>query len=64
MTKITESHVEEAALSWLEELGYEVLHGPDISPDGTSPERHSYGDVVLEERLRAVSYTHLTLPTS
>ena len=52
MTKITESHVEEAALSWLEELGYEVLHGPDISPDGTSPERHSYGDVVLEERLR------------
>jgi hypothetical protein len=27
----TESVVEEAALAWLEGLGYAVLHGPDIA---------------------------------
>lgn len=53
MPKFAESHVEDAALSWLEELGYSVAHGPDIGPDGTSPERASYGDVVLVDRLRA-----------
>lgn len=26
----TESIVEEIALAWLEELGYPVLHGPDV----------------------------------
>ena len=51
--KFAESHVEDAALSWLEGLGYSVAHGPDIGPDGTSPERASYGDVVLVGRLRA-----------
>lgn len=53
MSRFTESHVEDAALSWLEGLGYSVEHGPDIGPDGTSPERASYGDVVLVDRLRA-----------
>jgi type I restriction enzyme R subunit len=48
----TENHVEEATFSWLEDLGYAVLHGPDISPDGGSPERSSYGDVILFDRLR------------
>ncbi len=28
----TESVVEEAALAWLEALGYAVLHGPEIAP--------------------------------
>lgn len=51
---ITESEVEEAALEILSELGYEQLHGPDIAPapDGVRPERGSYSDVVLLERLR------------
>lgn len=51
--KFTESHVEEAALQWLEGLGYEVCHGPDIAPDGSSPERARYGDVILPGRLQA-----------
>ena len=29
---ITESTVEDAALAWLGELGYAVLHGPEIEP--------------------------------
>ena len=50
--KFSESHVEEAALEWLAGLGYAVLYGPDISPDGSRPERGSYDQVLLTERLR------------
>ncbi|MEX2158631.1 MAG: type I restriction endonuclease subunit R [Dehalococcoidia bacterium] len=53
MTRFAESTVEEAALEWLEGLGYDVLHGPDIGPGEPASERASYGDVVLVERLRA-----------
>jgi type I restriction enzyme R subunit len=54
MTKYTESTLEQATLDWLSELGYSVLGGPDIAPppDGEHPERASYTDVVLQERLR------------
>ena len=47
MSQIGESHVEEAALAWLAELGYATLHGQTIGPDAATPERTSYGDVVL-----------------
>jgi type I restriction enzyme R subunit len=52
---ITESDVEQAALEILEGLGYKTLYGPDIAPEsegGTKPERQTYSDVVLVERLR------------
>ena len=48
-----ESHVEEATLAWLSELGYDTANGLDIGPDGDKPERASYGDVLLVERVRA-----------
>lgn len=32
MTLFTESIVEEAALDWLAQLAYTILHGPDIAP--------------------------------
>ena len=47
-----ESHVEEAALAWLTELGYDTANGIEIGPDGSTPERAAYADVVLEGRLR------------
>ena len=50
--KFSERHVEDAALEWLSGLGYAVLHGPDISPDGPTPERVSYGQPLLIARLR------------
>jgi len=50
---IAESHVEEATLEWLSELGYVAANGLEIGPDGDRPERASYGDVLLIERLRA-----------
>ena len=52
MTTITESDVEEAALAWLAELGWQVAHGPDIAPETPSAERNDYGQVVLERRLQ------------
>ncbi|HRB16176.1 MAG TPA: type I restriction endonuclease subunit R [Nitrospira sp.] len=50
----TESVVEDAALGWLEALGYQVLHGPDIATGEPAAERSdlNYRDVVLERRLR------------
>jgi len=29
---LNESHIEEAALEWLGELGYAIGHGPDMAP--------------------------------
>lgn len=37
MSASTESIVEEAALAWLESLGYTILHGPKIAPVSRSP---------------------------
>ena len=48
-----ESDLEFAVLEWFEELGYQVVFGPDISPEGNYPERKDYRDVILEERLKA-----------
>ena len=47
-----ESHLEEAAMEWFGELGYETAFGPDLAPDGPYPEREDYGDVLLVGRLR------------
>ncbi|RMG96405.1 MAG: type I restriction endonuclease subunit R [Deltaproteobacteria bacterium] len=54
MTAFTESTVEDAALAWLEGLGYEVKHGPEIAVGEPGGERTdpNYRDVVLEGRLR------------
>lgn len=52
--KFFESEVEEAALEWLDGIGYQIAFGPDIAHDGERPERTGYGDVVLEKRLTAV----------
>lgn len=53
MAGIAESHVEETALNWFEELGWSVLHGPDIAPDEPGSERNSYSDVILRDRLES-----------
>ena len=64
MTGFTESTVEDAALVWLESLGWNVAHGPDIAPDTPGAERSDYAAVVLERRLRdALARLNPTLPT-
>ena len=52
MTRITENSIEEFAIELLEKLGYESVYGPDIAPDGETPERESYEQVLLIDRLR------------
>ena len=39
MTTITKADVEQAALDWLECLGWAVTYGPDIAPDTSNAER-------------------------
>ncbi len=39
MSSFTESVVQDAALAWLEALGYAVLHGPDIAVGMPGAER-------------------------
>ena len=64
VTIFTESTVEEAALAWLESLGWSIAHGPDIAPDTPSAERSDYGAVVLERRLRdTLALLNPNLPT-
>ncbi len=52
MTPLNESVVEQAALAWLESLGYGIVSGPEIAPGEPQAERKDYGQVVLERRLR------------
>ena len=65
MTIFAESHVEEAGLGFFTELGYAVVSGPDIAPDGATPERANYADVVLVKRLAAaIARFNPSLPDS
>ncbi|HSV91734.1 MAG TPA: type I restriction endonuclease, partial [Desulfobacterales bacterium] len=50
--KFSESDVEEAALAWMESVGWQIAHGPDIAPDMPAAERADYGEAVLAQRLR------------
>jgi len=52
MRVFTESVVEDAALAWLDSLGWTVKHGPDVAPGELAAERSDYGQVVLAERVR------------
>ena len=48
---IAESEVEIEALKVLENLGYEILIGPDIAPDSLYAERDDYSEVLLFGRI-------------
>lgn len=50
--KFDEEALELATLEILNELGYEPIKGPDISPGGEYPERESYYDVILQDRVK------------
>ena len=52
MKHITESAIEQFAIELLEEQGYQYVYAPDIAPDSETPERQSFEDVLLLERLR------------
>ena len=51
MSYLTESIVEDSALTWFRELGYSCLGAEALTPALSHGERESYGEVVLVERL-------------
>ncbi len=55
MTPFTETIVEDAALGWLAELGFEARYGPDLAAGQPGSERSDpqARDVLLEGRLRS-----------
>jgi len=44
---MTEDQLEQQCLEWFAEGGWEVAHGPDLAPDGLTPERGDYRQVLL-----------------
>ena len=64
MERITESAIEKFAIELLESSGYQYIYGPDIAPDSETPERESFEDVLLIERLqKAVGRINPSIPT-
>ena len=62
---MTEDQLEQEALGWLAEAGYTHLYGPDIAPDGSSPERADYRQVILRARLSdAIHRLNPAIPTA
>lgn len=49
---MTEEQLENEALEWLQEVGYQYVNGYAIAPDGETPERSNYLQPLLVERLR------------
>lgn len=63
MTGFSEDLIEQASISLLRDLGWDYVHGSVIAPDGPSPERRAFSDVILLPRLeKAVADLNPTLP--
>lgn len=48
---LDEAAYEREVLSWLSEIGWAHVFGPEIAPNGSEPERESMKDLILIERL-------------
>ena len=62
---MTEDQLEQQCLEWFAEGGWEIAHGPDLAPDGPSPERADYRQVLLLADLEAaIRHINPHLPQS
>jgi len=50
--RMTEDQLEQETLAWLADVGYQHRHGPELAPEGSTPERSDYRQVLLTGRLR------------
>lgn len=50
---ITENELESISLIWFQDSGWDYRFGPSIAPDGDTPERTDYRQVLLADRLLA-----------
>ncbi|MGI0492932.1 type I restriction endonuclease subunit R [Alkalinema pantanalense CENA528] len=63
MSYLTEADIEQMLLEQLQHLGYAHLAGVVTNPDGSQPERESYADTILAQRLRdALDRLNPTIP--
>jgi type I restriction enzyme, R subunit len=51
MSRINEDSIEQYAIELFQGLGYQYIYAPHIAHDGDAPERESYKDVILTQRL-------------
>jgi type I restriction enzyme R subunit len=58
MTVSTESAVQAATVSWLERIGWQVAHGPDIAPNVPASEHRDDGDLALSARIADAPVTN------
>jgi type I restriction enzyme R subunit len=49
---MVESDLEQLALNWFQDTGWDYRAGPDIAPDSDSPQRTDYRQVLLQGELR------------
>lgn len=64
MPPFTESILEQAAIDWFIDLGYDYANGPDIAFDGHHPERTDYQQPILLSRFRdAIARINPHLPS-
>ncbi|GAB3544797.1 type I restriction endonuclease subunit R [Spirosoma fluminis] len=62
---LNEDQLEQLCLGWFEETGWSVAHGPNIAPDGETPKRAYYTEVVLKRPLQeALERLNPHLPSS
>jgi len=52
MAPITENEIESFSIQLFENLGYQYIYAPNIAPDSETPERDSFEQVLLLQRLR------------
>jgi type I restriction enzyme R subunit len=63
MPILCENDIEIMSIEELESLGYSYMSGLQIAPDGETPERQAYADVLLIDRLRsAITRYNSTIP--
>lgn len=48
---MNEQQLEDLCIGWFQETGWQFARGLDIAPEGSSPERADYRQVVLRDRL-------------
>jgi type I restriction enzyme R subunit len=49
--RLNEDGYEHQCINWLKGINWDWKYGPDIAPEGIAPERSSYKEVILGERL-------------
>ncbi len=48
---ITETQLETLCLQWFQETGWQYIPGPDLAPEGATPNRTDYRDILLTHHL-------------